>query len=460
MADEKLTALVEETAPIGTDLAYIVDDPAGAPASRKATLANLRQGVMGAGERSYYEYLCALLEPDAIEPLQWKAAGVNFNYVVGAAETKIVVASHNTRIGGAGRMEVRLPHEPLPLRGVTFVGGVLAAGTSSAVIVDPTIPTYTDPVETYHQRLVDIMELPTKNVSIAAATTQIPLLPGAYGAIITAACIYEFTWITADYIYNSVGWTLQNELGDAGGDEVRFYTPLRLAVDKKVINAVRSGAAAANAVGTVSFVLLPSTWSVVTDPLAPYDFRDDFMGASIDTVTDWTRVQATIMEIDTLYQWLETDGNAAWGTNSMFSQSSIARAVGKVFLCDVYTTGPIVAGSVTVGFHDGAGHLQTDFAYGVSFSGGGGVLNVYENGNARGVVGAGYSVDCTYRIRITLEAAGAAKYEIQGGSEYESIGDSAWTDITPGVTSSATDPLHAGVANWNDPAYVGDVRMY
>lgn len=41
MADSKLTALTEETAPAGDDLVYMVVDPGGTAADRKATVNNL-----------------------------------------------------------------------------------------------------------------------------------------------------------------------------------------------------------------------------------------------------------------------------------------------------------------------------------------------------------------------------------------------------------------------------------
>lgn len=41
MADAKLTALTAETSPTTDDLLYLVDDPAGTPASKKITLADL-----------------------------------------------------------------------------------------------------------------------------------------------------------------------------------------------------------------------------------------------------------------------------------------------------------------------------------------------------------------------------------------------------------------------------------
>ena len=45
MADTKLTGLTEETAPISTDLLYMVDDPGSTPASRKVTFANAGKGI-------------------------------------------------------------------------------------------------------------------------------------------------------------------------------------------------------------------------------------------------------------------------------------------------------------------------------------------------------------------------------------------------------------------------------
>jgi hypothetical protein len=47
MADQKLTELIALTAPIGSDLLYMVDDPGGTPISSKVTLDNLRKAVSG-----------------------------------------------------------------------------------------------------------------------------------------------------------------------------------------------------------------------------------------------------------------------------------------------------------------------------------------------------------------------------------------------------------------------------
>lgn len=48
MADQKITQLTEETAPVSSDLTVIVDDPSGSPTTKKTTLANLSKGIVAA----------------------------------------------------------------------------------------------------------------------------------------------------------------------------------------------------------------------------------------------------------------------------------------------------------------------------------------------------------------------------------------------------------------------------
>ena len=85
---------------------------------------------------------------------------------------------------------------------------------------------------------------------------------------------------------------------------------------------------------------------------------------------------------------------------------------------------------------------------------------MYENGNARGAVGSAYTLGMIYRVRITLGSSNDATYEIQGGTEYNKIGSDTWDDITPGTSSSATTPLHAGIVMYNDTVYFSDARIY
>lgn len=46
MADSKVTALTATTAPLKTDIFYIVTDPSGTPASKKVTLADAKKSIV------------------------------------------------------------------------------------------------------------------------------------------------------------------------------------------------------------------------------------------------------------------------------------------------------------------------------------------------------------------------------------------------------------------------------
>lgn len=45
MADQKLTALTEQTNPVGADLLYLVDNVSTTPESKKVTVANLKEAI-------------------------------------------------------------------------------------------------------------------------------------------------------------------------------------------------------------------------------------------------------------------------------------------------------------------------------------------------------------------------------------------------------------------------------
>ena len=54
MADEKVTDMVEETAPASTDLLEVVVDPSGSPDNKKATIGNVvLAGMVNIGARAY-----------------------------------------------------------------------------------------------------------------------------------------------------------------------------------------------------------------------------------------------------------------------------------------------------------------------------------------------------------------------------------------------------------------------
>lgn len=407
----------------------------------------------GDANHGYYQYLASLLEPDAIEPIQVDS----FSYVVGGSETKLMTSSWNTRLGSSGRLELRDIRNPIPLRDVTVTG--LGSG-ATATFIDPSLPTYSDARTTYFDRMQEIFENQGRYLPITSSS-PVPFLPGPYGAIIVQATNYNFAWISLRFMNDVYGINLMDEINDSTA--IRFTNVPYMAVNKLIANEVR-GESGGSQSGGMLYYIVPSTWSVIADSNI-YDFRDDFMGASLDTATDWTRSQSSAgnVEIDTLYQWLKITGNASWGTNGAYSQASISRANGKKLVVDVYTGRNATANNgLAIGFSDGTGHDWTDFAHGLWFgsNGAANILKIFEGGNDRGAVGSGFVAGGTYRVRITLGASNNAVYEIQGGV-YGELGGSSWTDITPGTNGNSTTPLHAGISNsQSGTMYISDMKIY
>lgn len=453
----EISAITEKPSPVGNDL-LIVEDSEDSNSKKRVKVSNLPFAGGSDPNHAYYQYLAAMLEPDAIETLK----SGTFSYAVASNVTKILTASWNTRLSSAGRMEVRNQRDHIFLRGVTLTGLVSGA---CALIIDPALPTYADARDTYFDRLLEIATSTPQYLGIPAATT-IPFLPGPYGAIVLHTTNYNSAWNSIRTNGDAYGWALVDEINDSSA--FRIAASFYFAVNKKVACEFRneSGADTGEVRGSsLLYYICPAAWSVIADATS-YNFRDDFMGASLDTATKWTRSQSTAgnVEIDTLYQWLKLKGNATWGGNGAYSQASISRANGKVFLIDIYVGRNATAdNSHIVGFSDGGGHSYTNFSHGVLFtsSGAANIIKVYENGNDRGTVGSGFVNGTVYRVRITLGASNNAVYEIQGGG-YGALGSASWTTITPGTTSSSTTPLHAGLSCYptNGIMYLSDPKIY
>ncbi len=417
-------------------------------------LQDLEAGGGGGGggtgtdpNHAYYQNLAALLEPDAIEAFRTGT----FTYNVSSSDTKFLLGMWNGRIGASGRFEIRDPRNPLPINDVTLTG---LASTSYLVVIDPTLPSYTDARDTYFDRLQAIGALKTHFAPVVAASTITRFLPGPYGVIVTSVTCFDFAWLGL-YLPNGGAFNLADEIDDSNTQRVAHS--LTLPVSKKFANGLYAGAGGSGS-GGITYVILPADWSGIVDSTT-YDFRDDFMGATLNTVTDWTRAQSTAgnVEIDTNYQWLKLVGNTNWGTNGAFSQASIARANGKVFEVDIQPGLSTSGIGVIVGFHDGSGQSYSDFAHGVHF-GTSGNINVYEAGTDRGVVGT-WEAGMIYRVRITLGASNNATYEIQGGA-FDPIGGATWGSIQPATSSNSTTPLYAGASIYQGTAYVSDTKIY
>ena len=397
---------------------------------------------------AYYQRLCALLEPDALEYPRWGT----FTYAVGSSETKYLMLALDTYIdpNASARYDVRLPNDPLPLRDVTIKG---AGSGSGAVFLNPAAVSYLNARKTYSDRLAEIAALKTKYVYGSSSTML--FLPGPYGSIITSSMTFDNTAI--GLAMNGVAsgvFPIDNSLGST---TVRFQHTMTLPITKAITFGMNSPSGG-TARSLLSFVDVPSSWGRVADGLAPYDFRDDFMGASLDTTTVWNRTQSTAgnVEIDSMFAWCKLIGNASYGNNGLISQTSVARSGQPVLLFDIC---PSTNAAIVIGWHDGAGLATSDLAHGLVFNSGG--FNVYENGTDRGAVGSGYTAGLIYRVRITALSGGGATYEIQGGTQYNTIGSGSWSSLTPGTSSSATNTLYAGATvSSAGVSYLGDVRVY
>ncbi len=431
------------------------------PSTHHLVWASGSSASLSADETTYWRDQASLLDPTCLETFKTGA----FSYAISGGATKYVVASFKTRIGSTGQMEVRDPSRALPLSGVTLVGRDSGAG---AIICDTTLATYTDPKATYYTRLKTLATTTPIFLPLTAASTNVPFLPGAYGAIILMATVLDMTWVIIRPGGASLGINLANEIGNSSSDYQSNSNRLLMPVNKAVCASFESGVgrAGGDTQAGLLYILLPSSWTTIADATS-YNFRDDFMGASIDTGSTWTRTQSTggNFEINTTYQWCKVIGDGTWGHNGMYSQSSISRANGKVFMCDVnMPLGSTNTGvNLVVGFSDGGGHSYTNFSHCVDFTGNGGkALNVFENGTSRGSVGSGWTGGTTYRVRITLGASNTAVYEIQStDGVYAALGGTSWTTLSPSSTSSSTTPLHAGVTKLSsDPCYVSDVKIY
>lgn len=411
-------------------------------ASRVKTL----EASTGSPQHAYFSNLCSLLEPDCLETF----LSSTFSKIISSSETKYLIASFATRLGSSGRLEVRNPHKPMALRNVTLNG--ISAGSpaaqSSAILLNPALATYTNPFTKYYDRLKTIDESSVK--VLYPDTNFMPFLCGAYGAIVVRANVFDGMWIVGRYM-GGVGFNLQNEINDTSN--VRFDNDLLMPLSKKVVCGLQTGSGS----GSLAYILLPSTWSAITDSNT-YAFRDDFMGTALDTSTVWTRTQSTTgnIEIDTDQGWCKINGSSVWGQNGLHTQSySLARSSGKKLVADVFLNN----GGLMIGLNNGSGQSYTNFSHAVNFNGTS--LEVYENGTNRGAYGIGATNQAVYRIRITpTVGTHSATYEIQGGP-YAPFGESAWTDITPGTSSSPDDTFYPGATTFaGQNCYIGDVRVY
>lgn len=420
----------------------------------------------GAAELAEFTRLAATLEPLAVEPVQRGG----FTYAIPAGTSKLLLSAWACQLdAAAGRFELREPRPFMPLTDVSVFGSIAlpTMPCSVAAFLDPALATYADPVATYFGRLATLAATRPKVLALSAAggsNTLHTWMAGPYGSLILGLTVFNFTW-AAPTVFGDVASApalpIHDERGDAATDWLRLGRALYFPVHKGMASGFLTGLAGGvgAAAGTLVYYICPASWGAVTDPTT-YLFRDDFMGATLDVATVWTRVGAAgNTQIDTALQWLKLIGTGAFGGNGAKGQAGYARVSGRALTADLRVS--TMDSQAVVGWNDGVGTAFANLAHEISFTNAAGVptLYVFEGGVSRGVVGAGYSLNTIYRVRITLTAGGAT-YEIQGGPEYPALGGATWTNITPGVTASATTPLYPFVASESaTPAWVSDVRI-
>lgn len=103
MADLKITELTENTAPIGTDLIPMVDDPGGTPATQKITLTNLGiiDGWIPASETWTYASASTITVPSGAvskyakgDRIKFTQTTVKYAVIVAVADTLLTIATN------------------------------------------------------------------------------------------------------------------------------------------------------------------------------------------------------------------------------------------------------------------------------------------------------------------------------------------------------------------------------
>ena len=100
MADTKITALTENTTPLGTDIIPMVDDPGGTPATQKITLVNLGiiDGWIPASETWTYASPSTITVPTGAaskyqvgDRIKWTQTTVKYGVIVAVADTVLTI---------------------------------------------------------------------------------------------------------------------------------------------------------------------------------------------------------------------------------------------------------------------------------------------------------------------------------------------------------------------------------
>jgi hypothetical protein len=262
--------------------------------------------------------------------------------------------------GSQGRIDVREPRGPLIVKDV----GIYATASNSTVsLLNPATPDYAGAArEVYLDRLRAIRTASTKKWGLNAGNTLTPWLPGPYGSILTGVYHTDVTWIgLAPYWGDSTLLAIHDEIGDSAGDGSRPGHGLLLPVSYRNCAGFKTGIAdgATGATADITYVNLPSDWSMVADTNTYID-RAEFLENALDTVTDYTKTESTTRNVQIMSPMAacQVRGNGSTWVNGFYRQASWNLVDDRVIEGYVYIpAGPTgsVAANIIVGASDGSG---------------------------------------------------------------------------------------------------------
>lgn len=424
------------------------------------------------------QYNC--LEPLAILPT---ICDVLFPYNVPSTKTLYLLDCWGCGLGSAGRYEARTPQPPIPLRNIT-IADVTGDGTATAYLLDPTlVPIPDNPVNALNDRLAALDNLDTKIISWESAgsvtgdSVDKRFIPGPYGSIIRGFGQTDCAWMalrptfTAPQGMSGFHTEIDDTSSLRAGGAVLFPVNKHQFTTARLKFGTPPAGGSSTQKANLIYNVLPANWSNIPDPISKsYIFRDDFLGASLDTVNSWTKTESTAgnVAIDSNFGWLKLKGNGSHGANGVQSKTAYTRSQGYSYVFDVNVVNQAVdPGSsvelVYVGLTTGASLSYVDFAHVVYFDPNG-TLYIIENNNFRLT---GTYTSGSFRIRITPQANGSATYEMQGmpipetvPANMPAIGSANWLLLAPSGSSSPTNTFYLGATGHSGTTYVGDIKVY
>jgi hypothetical protein len=278
MADTKATGLSENTAPVSTDLLYMVDDPGGTPASEKVTFANASKALVAGADTQVQYNNGGVFGGDA--DLVWDDVGKALTIGASTATAQLVLPQSNDAVTptlaigtGAGFYQGSANQIRVSLAGAPYweiSGTVIRSDAAGGTLLRQSGGTSTNPVNSFAS---------DTNTGTTGVSDQLSLIAGGIeGLRITAA--------------SSIS-TFDFDAGDNGAEQVGALTSLK-SVSATVPGAAAATITASNLIPAGSFVVgitgrVETTFGGAVVSMNIGDGSDaDRWGAAVATAGDTT----------------------------------------------------------------------------------------------------------------------------------------------------------------------------